>query len=219
MNQKSLFEQWRENHLCQIAVSPEILKLIAEAFQCGRLYEMKPKQEQGEPVALKVYRGELCYKSQTDDQSFGMWCPVTQDLPFPEGTKFYITPQPAQKQEQGEPDKYVMDIECTKCGAKQSGILTVNTTPQPKQEQGEPVYQLGGDDGKWLDQTKKQFEYNSKHGWPTRILYTTPQPAQKPWVGLTDEEQHECIFDRQGFVLNYEDVVDAVEAKLKEKNT
>lgn len=28
-----------------------------------------------------------------------------------------------------EPDKYMMDIECTKCGTKQSGILTVNTTP------------------------------------------------------------------------------------------
>jgi hypothetical protein len=51
MNQKSPFEQWRENHLYQIAVSPEILKLIAEAFQGGRMYEMKPKQEQGEPVA------------------------------------------------------------------------------------------------------------------------------------------------------------------------
>jgi len=28
-----------------------------------------------------------------------------------------------------EPDKYAMDIECTKCGAKQSGVLTVNTHP------------------------------------------------------------------------------------------
>jgi len=44
MNQKSPFEQWRENHLYQIAVSPEILKLIAEAFQGGRLYEMQPFQ-------------------------------------------------------------------------------------------------------------------------------------------------------------------------------
>ena len=43
-------------------------------------------------LALEVYRGELCYKSQEDDQSFGMWCPVTEDLPFPEGTKFYTTP-------------------------------------------------------------------------------------------------------------------------------
>jgi hypothetical protein len=28
-----------------------------------------------------------------------------------------------------EPDKYAIDIECTKCGAKQSGVLTVHTTP------------------------------------------------------------------------------------------
>ena len=28
-----------------------------------------------------------------------------------------------------EPDKYAMDIECTKCGAKQSGVLTVHTNP------------------------------------------------------------------------------------------
>ena len=46
MNEKSPFEQWREHHLYQIAVSPEILKLIAEAFQGGRLYEMQPLQKQ-----------------------------------------------------------------------------------------------------------------------------------------------------------------------------
>ena len=46
MNEKSPFEQWRENHLYQIAVSPEILKLIVEAFQGGRLYEMQPFQKQ-----------------------------------------------------------------------------------------------------------------------------------------------------------------------------
>jgi hypothetical protein len=27
-------------------------------------------------------------------------------------------------------DKYLMEIECTKCGAKQDGILTVNAPPQ-----------------------------------------------------------------------------------------
>jgi len=68
-------------------------KLMLEKFREMKDLLDEPKQEQGEPVALKVYRGELCYKSQTDDQSFGMWCPVTQDLPFPEGTKFYTTPQ------------------------------------------------------------------------------------------------------------------------------
>ena len=40
--------------------------------------------------------------------------------------------------ESQEPDKYEMDIECTKCGAKQSGVLTVNTHPPQRTEQ-EPV--------------------------------------------------------------------------------
>jgi hypothetical protein len=29
-----------------------------------------------------------------------------------------------------EPDKYLMEVECTKCGAKQDGILTVNAPQQ-----------------------------------------------------------------------------------------
>ena len=41
-------------------------------------------------------------------------------------------------------------------------------------------------------------------------LYTTP-PAQRPWVGLTDEERDEiCLGD--------ESIARAIEAKLKEKN-
>jgi len=60
MNEKSPFEQWRENHLYQIAVSPEILKLIVEAFQGGRLYEMQPFQKQ-EWVGL------------TDEEKIKLW--------------------------------------------------------------------------------------------------------------------------------------------------
>ena len=37
--------------------------------------------------------------------------------------------QAIKELESQEPDKYEMDIECTKCGAKQSGVLTVNTHP------------------------------------------------------------------------------------------
>ena len=50
--------------------------------------------EKQEPVALKVYRGEICYLSQDDDQSFGMWCPVNYDTDhgFPNETKFYTSP-------------------------------------------------------------------------------------------------------------------------------
>lgn len=36
--------------------------------------------------------------------------------------------------EKQEPEKYALDIECERCGAKQSGVLTVHTHPQPKRE-------------------------------------------------------------------------------------
>lgn len=52
------------------------------------LYATQPEQE---PITLKVYQGEICYMSQDDDQSFGMWCPVNYDTDhgFPNETKFY----------------------------------------------------------------------------------------------------------------------------------
>jgi hypothetical protein len=43
--------------------------------------------------------------------------------------------------------------------------------------------------------------------------------AQRPWVGLTDEEKQELVSDEIGRVRDYEDYADAIEAKLKEKNT
>jgi hypothetical protein len=43
------------------------------------------------------------------------------------------------------------------------------------------------------------------------------EPAQRTWVGLTDEEKRQ-LFDREDYDgwLNY---INAIEAKLKEKNT
>ena len=50
------------------------------------------------------------------------------------------------RQPEQEPDKYVMDIECTKCGAKQSGVLTVNTTPpQRKPLTDEQIWHMAND--------------------------------------------------------------------------
>jgi len=33
-------------------------------------------------------------------------------------------------QPEPEPDKYLMEVECTKCGAKQDGVLTVTVPPK-----------------------------------------------------------------------------------------
>jgi len=82
-----------------------------------------------------------------------------------------------------------------------------------KQEQGEPV-------GGFVQSPYGNYPilqwtdgYIAKMG---DKLYTTPQ--QRTWVGLTDGEKEDCLFSKSGLVMSYEDVVDAVEAKLKEKN-
>jgi hypothetical protein len=46
-------------------------------------------------------------------------------------------------------------------------------------------------------------------------LYTAP--PQRPWVGLTDDEVYKIAFDLEG--EHWRKIADAIEAKLKEKNT
>jgi len=45
------------------------------------------------------------------------------------------------------------------------------------------------------------------------------QDYKRPWVGLTDEERVAVLLNKDGKVLDYEDCAEAIEAKLKEKNT
>ena len=53
-------------------------------------------------------------------------------------------------------------------------------------------------------------------GWFANAMMA--QPAQRTWVGLTDEEHHEIVlFAESGDWHNFE-VINATEAKLKEKN-
>lgn len=54
-----------------------------------------------------------------------------------------------------------------------------------KKEQQEPVYQVQGADGRWTDQTKASYDYNSKHpSNRVRVLYTAA-PQREP---MTDEQ-------------------------------
>lgn len=51
------------------------------------------KLSDGQEPVLKVIHGEVCYKSTHDDQSFGMWVPVTPEYsPFQNDAKFYLSP-------------------------------------------------------------------------------------------------------------------------------
>lgn len=41
----------------------------------------------------------------------------------------------------------------------------------------------------------------------------------KPWVGLTDDEMKQCSYDAEGFMVDREVAMRAVETKIKEKNS
>jgi hypothetical protein len=134
------------------------------------------------------------------------------------------------KQEQGEPVAYVVwgdnnvpALTFTK-PAKTYVFDALYTTPQPKQEQGEPVAtdwnavheklklvwyrELSADEG--LDEIQD-------------LINTTPQQRDSSatpltWVGLTEKDKQTAFDDTQeggGFW----EFADAIEAKLKEKNT
>jgi hypothetical protein len=60
-----------------------------------------------------------------------------------------------------EPDKYLMEIECTKCGAKQDGILTVNTPPQRE----------------WQGLTDEEYEAMAEH-YVTNCYFDTLKYAR-----------------------------------------
>jgi hypothetical protein len=81
----------------------------------------------------------------------------------------------AQPEPEPVADKYLMEVECTKCGAKQDGVLTVTA------------------------------------------------PQQRNWQGLTDEEMFDCLAQTDGeakrLPLGFKWFAEAIEAKLKEKNT
>jgi hypothetical protein len=75
----------------------QALNLITEldkeglVLEMGLILEMREALAQTEPVALKMVYGEVCCQSKHDDQSFGMWCPITE-REFPNGTPFYTEP-------------------------------------------------------------------------------------------------------------------------------
>ena len=88
------------------------------------------------------------------------------------------------------------------------------TAPVPEQPEQEPVkYEFQSThDGKWYAfHDDKHYADDLADGrWPIRALYTAP--PQRPWVGLTDEENLICLGFNKVLGLQYQ------EAKLKEKN-
>ena len=69
----------------------------------------------------------------------------------------------------------------------------------------------GDEDDVWYENPEGQL----LEGWTYKPLYDTT-PPQRTWVGLTDEEVYRIAFELEG--EHWRKIVDAIEAKLKEKN-
>ena len=96
---------------------------------------------------------------------------------------------------------------------------------QPAQPQQEPVAyrsRIRNRDGQVITAWVVHLEKSKKPSprYEIESLYTTPPTLslaqRKPWVGLTDEE---AIFLIENELLGRCDLIEAIEAKLKEKNT
>ena len=70
----------------------------------------------------------------------------------------------------------------------------------------------GDEDDVWYENPEGQL----LEGWTYKPLYDTT-PPQRTWVGLTDDEIYKIAFTLEG--EHWKKIADAIEAKLKEKNT
>jgi len=99
---------------------------------------------------------------------------------------------------------------CARCG----GLVF---DPVIKQEQGEPVaWRIRCTDP--MREWTLMYRYPKSEEQFSNIeiepLYTTPQPTQKPWVGLTDADKQTAVWSDGSFGSG----ALWAEAKLKEKN-
>jgi len=73
----------------------------------------------------------------------------------------------------------------------------------------------------WYDNAhwgNEDFKEGCHRSWNAAIEHTTPQAQPAAWVGLTDEQREEIVKGWRGRNWTVGDVIDAVEAKLREKN-
>ena len=90
-----------------------------------------------------------------------------------------------------------------------------------KQEQDEPVAYVYGNGDNDPILSWSRWDKSGREGWYETPLYTTPQT--KEWVGLTEDEMFDCLvkFDpvAKRLPLGFKWFAEAIEAKLKDKNT
>ena len=70
----------------------------------------------------------------------------------------------------------------------------------------------------WYDPTIQHVSTNKDDPLFTPLGQVWPLNVERKWVGLTDEEMGQCSYDADGFMVEREVAMRAVETKLKGKN-
>ena len=109
-----------------------------------------------------------------------------------------------------EPDKRQQALDKKAENARELGL-----DYEPAQQ--EPVAYIHRQGNHYEVSERFLSDDEKSRGWTEEPLYTSP-PAQRTWVGLTDEDK-QIAFDDTQEGGGFWEFADAIEAKLKEKNT
>ena len=77
------------------------------------------------------------------------------------------------------------------------------------------VWLLENEQARWFEFEEPHDIHDMPNDVTVTMFTETEQPAQRPWVGLTDDE----IDNLRDETVGLSPLIRAVEAKLKEKNT
>jgi hypothetical protein len=69
----------------------------------------------------------------------------------------------------------------------------------------------------WYDPTTNRVSTDKDDPWFTPLGQVWPLDVERKWVGLTDDEVYKIAFSLEG--ENWRKIADAIEAKLKDRNT
>ena len=195
----------------KILIDEDVVKLALEALEAGEYYidDLEAIVYAADDIGVHEDRAKMQATITTLRKALA---DNALDKKAENARELGLDYEPAQKRPQNCGTGYCSCIECVM---------------EPRNQ--EPVaYQYQSKDGVWRDFiSQSHYEATVEDGsWPIRALYTSPQPAQRTWVGLTTKEIREWWASENGLedclmakLDDFEQVARAIEAKLKEKNT
>lgn len=89
---KRHWEWYSDDFREQAIVAITALRAIEAAVLARAVSDVQPVEKPKLTPELKVIYGEICYKSEFDDYSFGMWCPLNYNTEhsYKNGDEFYL---------------------------------------------------------------------------------------------------------------------------------